>query len=208
MTREAPTPWERRVIAGCAAGAVVLALAGPLLWRWSLNLPFPGSFGSAYWLGTVLADVPACLALAAVVLTARPPVATAIAVVSGLVTVVVNLLGFSTAIVLGAEVYLRWLAWAVVLGCTLLAADGLARRRRHFTPATGALAGALVALAGALVRLAANSFKANPFSAGGLPSEYFLSVYVAPSLMLVAAGTLAGVLGARAGVRQDSAARG
>jgi hypothetical protein len=206
MDRQTPTTWARSVIAACAIAAVGTAVFGHVLWRWLLDRSFEHSDDVAMWVSTVVAPLPACLALLAVVLTARAPAGTAIAVVAGVIGTIANLGEFRSLI--GTEDYLRWLLWAVVLGCALLGADVLAWRLGAFTVATGALAGVVVAVLGTLVRVAVSGFWRTSFSSVFQPTDFWVREYALPALLLVLVGTFAGAMAQRRGVRQETAGVG
>jgi hypothetical protein len=193
-------------MAVCAIGAVGTALFLPYVWRQLLEHPLGGSLESNQWIVAVLGPVPACFALLAVVLTARAPIGTVIAVVSEVVALVANLAGMEAfRSFLGVEDYLTWLLWAVLFGCALLGADALAWRLGSFTVVTGALAGVLVGVLEGLVRLVMFNFDGRGFSVSMLPAEYWIQQHAIPIAMFALVGAVAGVAVQRSGVRQETA---
>jgi hypothetical protein len=206
MTRGAWTTTERSLVGACAVGAVATAVVLPVVWRWLLTRPLGHGIEAAQWLNAVVHPVPACLALAAVVLTARP-VGTVIALVSGLALMVANLQDVQVfGPMLAIQDYLSWVSWSVVLACALLAADVLAWRLDAFTVRTGALAGLAVALLQAAVELALYAFGSEgfPFSFA-LPTVFWIQAFALPSIMLVLTGVLGGIAVQGRGTAQGTA---
>lgn len=205
MTRGPWTTIERSTVAASAIGAVAVALLVPHVWRWLVTASFRHAIEVAEWVTTVLAPLPACLALVAVVLTARP-VGTAIGVLSAVVLLVANLQGLDDfRDLMRVEDYALWLVWSVLLGCALLGADVLAWRLGSFTVVTGAVAGLLVAVLETGVKLSMFAFGPGGLFPEQLPAVFWIREYAVPALMLVLAGGLAGAAARRMGARQETA---
>ncbi len=185
---------------------MAVAIFSHVLWRWLMDRSFSHSVDVAIWVGNLVAPIPACLALMAVVLTARAPAGTAIGVGSSLAATIANLGAFHS--LMGLQDYLGWLAWAVALGCCLLGADVLAWRLGVFTPASGALAGLLVAALETVVKLAMYGFGAVGLSLADLGAAFWVQEYAVPAVLLVVAGGLGGAVVQRRGVSQETAGRG
>jgi hypothetical protein len=187
MTRDSGR--DRAILGACAGAAVAIALANAVAFQWMHN----------NWVGTAMSALPACLALAAVVLTARAPAATVIGVVAGIVGVVANLAFFDIdgSLVPFVDGYLRWVLWAAVVGCSLLVADAMAWRRGRFSAASGAVAGLLVGVVAGVAKLALDLVGPGDLPFHDLPWGYWVQVYVVPTLMLVAAGAVTGAVALR-----------
>lgn len=206
MTRAPLAERDRAVVAACTIGAVGFAFVSPLVFGRVLELRLPGSLSAIDWVRVLIAAVPPCLAIAALVITRREFVAVAIGVTSSVALSVASILQFAgQGVSLRPQDYAGWIGSGVMAACGLVAADLFVWRWGSRTPALGALAGACGGVATILV-VAYELLVTGGFHAFGLvPAGDWLREFVAPAVLLVVVGAIAGAVAHGLGAPQEAA---